>query len=120
VNEITFALIKNDVVLNNIISNEIDAGNIASDIGAQAVNTTGLPVQCGDDYTDGEFYRAGKAISAPVKAKKFLSETDVLFGARGVEDLIDILVSKNVISLNDLPSDLATKLEDRKLNRDKL
>ena len=113
----TFALIKNDVVLNNIVGTQDLAELMASQIGATCVCTTGLPVQSGDDVIDGEFWNNGVNRSGIHKAKTLLAETDVITGARGIEDLVDALISKGVITNADLPSSLVTRLSDRKTAR---
>ena len=115
--EQTFALIKNDVVLNNIVGTQGLVELMASQIGAKCVCTTGLPVQSGDDVIDGEFWNNGINRSGIHKAKAYLKGTDVANGARGVEDLIDALIAKGTITNADLPTSLVDRLAERKASR---
>jgi hypothetical protein len=109
-----FAIIKNDVVLNVIVGGPDQAQKIASQIGATSVETTGLPVQSGCDYIDGEFWLNGVDKSGIFKAGKLLQETDVLTGARGIEDLIGVLITKGTITEDDLPQAFVARLTARK------
>lgn len=53
------------------------------------------------------------------EAKKELAKTDVLM-ARGVEDLIDVLVSENILPENKIPTHLKSNIDKRKELRAKL
>lgn len=113
-----FAIIKNNVVLNVIDATHRNAQLIAQTIeGASFFNVDGLPVQSGDDYIDGEFYRGGLNITGPIKASRFLESNDAVTGGRGLEDLIDVLVAKGVILDTDVPEALRNRIAERKAKR---
>lgn len=116
-----YAIIKNNVVLNVHWSDLRNATAIANQIeGAISLDVDNLPIQSGDDYINGEFWRAGVNITGPIKASRALEVTDALTGARGIEDLIDMLLSKSVITEDELPEGLKTRLDTRKAERAKL
>lgn len=53
-----YALIKNGKVINIIVLHPMNAGEFSN-----AVSTNNLPIQAGDTYEDGKFYRDGKEIT---------------------------------------------------------
>lgn len=63
-----------------------------------------------------EFVQRGKSAETP---SEFLSYTDNHL-ARVVEDLIDLLIDKNLIMLTELPADAQAKLSIRQKARRKL
>ena len=68
-----YALINNNIVVNIIYLHSMNAGDFA------AVPMDDLPVQIGDEYIDGEFYRDGrklKDIVTPEQTNKYgISDT---------------------------------------------
>lgn len=116
-----YAIIKNNVVLNVHWADLRNARALAAQIeGAISLDVDGLPVQSGDDYLNGEFYRSGVNITGPIKASRALEATDALTGSRGVEDLIYILILKNVLNEEDIPTALKIRLDNRKAERAKI
>jgi len=116
-----YAIIKNGVVLNVHYSDARQARLMTAQIdGASLKEVDGLPVQSGDDYADGEFHRNGVNITGPIKASRELEASDAYTGARGVEDLIEALIMKGTITEADLPSNLVSRLNDRKSTRTRL
>ena len=70
-----------------------------------------------DDHADVRAFLGAGAAEAPVQGERF-AELDADF-VRVIEDVIDALISKNVINITDLPIDAQTKLFGRKSFRDR-
>ena len=71
-----------------------------------------------DDHPDVRaFLAAGASPDAPEKVERF-AELDADF-VRVIEDVIDTLISKNVINITDLPLEAQTKLFGRKSFRER-
>ena len=67
-----YALIENDIVVNIIVLYEGNAHEFPN-----AVNTGEIPVQIGDTYTDGVFYRNGEIVlSNTDQANQLIAEMD--------------------------------------------
>lgn len=113
-----YAIIKNEVVLNVHWSDLRNAKAMTAQIeGATLQDATDLPIQSGDDFIDGDFFRNGLNVTGPIKASRALESSDSVTGARGVEDLIEVLIAKGVITAADLPASLIDRLSERKTVR---
>ena len=65
-----YALIDNGIVVNIIYLHPMNADEFPN-----AVSTNGLPIEIGDTYTEGKFYRDGKEIvSVPTEQTYTLDE----------------------------------------------
>ena len=54
------------------------------------------------------------------KAKKDLASTDSVIQERGIDDILEMLIAKGVITEDDIPNELKTKYNDRKALRDEI
>ena len=116
-----YAIIKNEVVLNVHWSDLRNAKAMTAQIeGATIQDVSDLPVQSGDDFINGEFFRNGSNITGPIKAGRELERNDAVTGARGIEDLIEVLIANGTITNEDLPTSLVDRLTERKTARSKL
>ncbi len=70
-----------------------------------------------DDHADVRAFLADTSPGSPEKGERF-AELDADF-VRVIEDVIDTLISKNVINITDLPLEAQTKLFGRKSFRER-
>jgi len=71
-----------------------------------------------DDHAEVRTFLGGGSAEPPEQVERF-AELDADF-VRVIEDVIDTLISKNVINITDLPIEAQTKLFGRKSFRDRV
>lgn len=77
-----YALIENGIVTNIIYLHPMNADEFQD-----AVSTDGLPIQIGDTYENGKFYRDGEEITlAPTEAAYTLDEAAAIIASEVASD----------------------------------
>ena len=100
-----YALIKDGKVINVIVSDWQNINKIARLQECEFVNVDFYPVQIGDDYTDGKFYRDGEELER-IKSdgeRIFQLDNDIISAQQTITDLdIANIVSEQAITDLDL------------------
>jgi len=81
----SYAIIKNNTITNVIVANPHSATQIAKSQDAIAVYVDRFPVQIGDTYTDGKFYRDEIEIERTPTPEEEVAKLRAEFDAKALE-----------------------------------
>ena len=95
-----------------------NTGKILASYARNQSNVEGLVYLEECPFEDGEWTGSEWIEDIVAKAKKDLANTDSEIQERGIDDILEMLIAKGVITEDDIPNELKTKFNDREALRD--